>query len=147
MKKKKPKIKTLTNKLWKIFSYYIRLRDCLRTTGKPTMGHCISCGRLYPIEKLQAGHFISGRQNANLFHEKGCHAQCIRCNIFLSGNVLEYMDAMIRLYGKKVVNELRKNNTKSLSFTIEYLEDKIIEFKRKTKELVDKGVNRKRNNV
>ena len=137
-KKKKPKITTLKNKLWKIFSLYIRIKDCLRTTGNPERGYCISCGKLYPIKKLQAGHFMAGRHNSNLFYERGCHAQCVKCNVFLAGNILDYMDAIIKLYGKKIINELRKNEAKRLKFTIKYLEDKVKLYTKKTEKLLEK---------
>jgi len=64
------------------------LRDCLKTTGTKDWGHCVTCGKLYPYKKLQAGHFTSGRADAVLFEESGIHAQCYRCNIERSGDVL-----------------------------------------------------------
>jgi len=134
--KKKLTIKKAKDKCWKEFSIFIRTRDCLRTTGKPDWGHCISCGRLFPFKKLQAGHFVSGRNNANLFYEKGCHIQCMRCNIFLAGNVLDYMDSIIKLYGKGIIKKLRDNDKKELTFTVEYLEKKRKQFINKTEKLL-----------
>jgi len=77
LKKKQPKISTLKRKVWKLFSEYIRLRDCLETTGLKDYGKCITCSKIIPRTLLQAGHFIPGRHNANLFSEEGCHAQCL----------------------------------------------------------------------
>lgn len=106
----KPKIKTLKRKLWVIFSLYIRTRDCLRTTGCRSWGLCISCGKRYHIKLFQAGHFIPGRHNSNLFYERGTHAQCYNCNINLKGNTLNYMDALVKLYGDGIIKELREND-------------------------------------
>ena len=97
--KKQPKISTLKKKVWTLFSTYIRLRDCLKTTGLPDYGKCITCGKTIPRSLLQAGHFIAGRHNANLFSEEGTHAQCYNCNINLHGNTLEYRRQIIKLYG------------------------------------------------
>ncbi len=131
MKRIKPikkKSKTLSwhkVKAWIAFSLFIRVRDCIRTTGCASWGLCISCDRRYHIKLLQAGHFIPGRHNANLFYKRGCHAQCYNCNINLKGNTLEYGDALVKLYGPGIIEELRENNKKSHKFLIPDL----IEFK------------------
>ena len=71
--------------LWPTFSKYIRTRDCIKTSGSPLHGRCVTCSKLYPIGKLQAGHFIPGRYDAILFDEEQVHAQCYRCNCKLQG--------------------------------------------------------------
>lgn len=133
-KRKKRTIKQLKKDCWEIFSVYIRVRDCIRTTGCPSWGLCISCGKRYHIKLLQAGHFIPGRHNSNLFYERGVHAQCYNCNINLKGNTLNYADALVELYGEDIIEELRENARKTKKFTIAELE----EFKLKLKEKLDK---------
>jgi hypothetical protein len=98
-KVKQPSKSTIKKRAWDAFSKFIRTRDCLKTTGCPDWGLCITCSRRYHIKLLQAGHFIPGRHNANLFSEKGCHAQCYNCNINLRGNTLEYRRKIIEMYG------------------------------------------------
>lgn len=137
-KRKQSKVRTIKKKVWKIFSDYIRTRDCLRTTGLPDFGKCISCGRTIPKTLLQAGHFIPGRHNANLFYERGCHAQCYNCNINLKGNTLIYMDKLKELYGEGIIEELRERNKKLLQFTIPDLEILLKLYTRKLKFLKDK---------
>jgi len=101
VKERKPKSAgKLKEEIWPIFSQYIRLRDCLETTGCASWGLCITCGKKYHIKLLQAGHFIPGRHNSNLFSEKGTHAQCYNCNINLRGNTLEYRRQIIKMYGE-----------------------------------------------
>ena len=122
--KKRKTTKQLKKEAWNLFSQYIRLRDCLRTTGCSSFGLCITCGKRYHFKLLQAGHFIPGRHNANLFNEKGCHAQCYNCNINLKGNTLEYRRQIIRLYGAgadeqleaedKIVKDLRAGELREL---------------------------------
>ena len=134
-KVKKPTLSKLKKKLWPIFSKYTRTRDCLRTTGCSSWGLCISCGKRYHIKLLQAGHFIPGRRNANLYYERGCHAQCYNCNINLRGNTLEYMDALIELYGLEVIEELRANDKQIRKYTIEELQEMIKNYTQKLKEI------------
>jgi hypothetical protein len=93
---------------WDAFSRYIRLRDCLKTTGTIDKGRCITCGRIFSFNELQAGHFISGRTNSVLFSERGVNAQCKSCNRFHYGRPLEYQDAMIKMYGEDEVLKMRQ---------------------------------------
>ena len=107
--KKKPKRKSvakLKKEAWDLFSKYIRLRDCLRTTGCSSFGLCITCGKRYHIKLLQAGHFVPGRHGLNLFNERGVHAQCYHCNLHLKGNTLVYRRKIIELYGEGADEEI-----------------------------------------
>ncbi len=81
--------------LWPTFSRYIRTRDCIRTTGSPVHGRCVTCGKLLPFKKLQAGHFIPGRTDAILFDDAQVHAQCYRCNMKLQGMWHKYYQFML----------------------------------------------------
>jgi len=114
-------VKKLKIDCWKLFSRYIRLRDCLATTGTLTDGKCFTCGREYPFRQLQAGHFVAGRHNGNLFSERGCHAQCALCNIYNHGNTLEYRRQVIRKYGIGADEELEKEAAVIRKFTVEEL--------------------------
>ena len=135
---KKPKPKTtgkLKSELWPIFSKYIRTRDCLETTGCASFGLCITCSKRYHIKLLQAGHFIPGRHNANLFSEKGTHAQCYNCNINLRGNTLEYRRQVIRLYGEGADVELEAEDEEIKQFSREELLGLKVYYTEKIKEL------------
>lgn len=60
---------------------------------------------------MQAGHFLRGRLNANLFDERGVNEQCYACNVGRDGNVVEYYEWMLENHGKAVINELRAKNS------------------------------------
>jgi len=141
---KKPKHKSvakLKKELWPIFSQFIRLRDCLETTGSIDYGECITCDNppQHRFEDLDAGHFVAGRHNGNLFSEKGCHAQCRRCNRFLHGNQLEYRRAIIKLYGKGADEILEEEARQVKKFTVFELEDMKGYYTQKIKELLKEG--------
>jgi len=139
LKKKQPKISTLKHKVWTLFSEYIRLRDCLLTTGLLDYGKCITCSKTVPRKLLQAGHFIPGRHNNNLFSEEGTHAQCYNCNINLRGNTLEYRRQIIRLYGESYDVQLEEKNMETKQFTITELESLKEYYTQKVKELLKEG--------
>jgi len=134
---KKQTVSSLKRRVWEVFSIYIRRRDCLRATGSPDYGECISCGQPFEFHQLQAGHFIPGRHNANLFSERGVHAQCARCNGVLSGNVLEYRRQIIKLYGEGADEELEAEARQIKKFTVGELEELLIYYQNKIKEQID----------
>ena len=133
--KKQPKIRTIKKKVWKIFSEYIRLRDCLRTTGLPDYGNCITCSKTVPRKLLQAGHYIPGRHNQNLFEETGCHAQCYNCNINLKGNTHVYAQKLRELYGEGHPDWLYQNAQIIKKYTLFELEELVADLKEKIKEM------------
>ena len=132
---KKKSIRTMKKKVWHEFSKFIRLRDCLKTTGLKDYGNCITCGQVVPRSLLQAGHFIIGRHNANLFSERGVNAQCYNCNINLKGNTLEYRRKIIEMYGEGADIELEKEDRETKKFTIPELEELLEYYKEKIEEL------------
>jgi hypothetical protein len=99
---------------WDAFSKYIRLRDCLMTTGTIEEGHCVTCNRKKSFKKLQAGHFMPGRRNEILIDEKTVNAQCYACNIMKNGNWTEYYKFMVRRFGIVMVNEYIHRPKKTL---------------------------------
>lgn len=132
---KKKTISSLKKLVWEVFSKYIRTRDCLLTTGCSSFGLCITCGRRNHFKLLQAGHFIPGRHNANLFSERGTHAQCYNCNINLRGNTLEYRRQIVKLYGKGADIELENEDRQVKKFTLPELEELLEKYKEKLKAL------------
>jgi len=110
---RKRTIPQLKKAAWTEFSKYIRLRDCLATTGTAERGKCFTCDRVYPFGKLQASHFVDGRGATILFDEEAVHAACYGCNVMKSGNKDEYTPRMIKKYGLKKVEEMwiRKKQT------------------------------------
>lgn len=91
---KKKKVKTI-GQLKKIadivFSLWIRKRD----------GQCFTCGSK---KNLQNGHYISRAKNITRYDEENCHAQCVGCNVFRYGNMVEYTHRL----GWELSEKLRK---------------------------------------
>uniref|UniRef100_A0A6H2A2S0 Putative lambda recombination protein n=1 Tax=viral metagenome TaxID=1070528 RepID=A0A6H2A2S0_9ZZZZ len=130
-KLKRKSLSKVKKDCWDLFSRYIRLRDCLKTTGCSSFGLCVTCDKRYHFKLLQAGHFISGRKNANLFSEEGTHAQCYNCNINLRGNTLEYRRKIIQMYGEGYDEVLEKESQKVVKITIPDIEAIMLALKKK----------------
>jgi len=133
---KKKTVPKLKGEAWQVFSRYIRLRDCLATTGSPKWGECVSCDETFEINKLQAGHFIPGRHNANLFSERGVHAQCAKCNRWHGGEPLKYRRKIIELYGEGADEELEAEARQMRKFTVSDLEKLVKYYEEQIKELL-----------
>lgn len=90
----KPKLKKilampkLLAKAQSIFNCFIRDRDFSKG--------CISCGS----QVQQAGHYFSqGHHSAYRFNAMNTNGQCIRCNMYLSGNLIKYRQGLVKRYG------------------------------------------------
>ncbi len=65
---------------------------------------CISCGK---YNQLQAGHYYSaGKHELLRFEEDNVHGQCIKCNYYLSGNLIKYREGLIKKIGIERVERL-----------------------------------------
>ncbi len=126
---KKKTVSQLKKDVWKVFSYYIRLRDCLFTTGTTTHGRCVSCGKLCEFSQLQAGHFVPGRTNNILFDEEIVHAQCSYCNNALEGNHHNYRKTILDLYGNGYDEVLQQRRYVTKKFTVPELEELLTYYK------------------
>jgi hypothetical protein len=116
-------VKKARAKAWKAFSKYIRYRDCMLTCGTIGHGKCCTCGKVFTIERLQAGHFIPGRNNAILFDPRCVHAQCVGCNMYGGGQQPAYYEFMIKRYGRETIDELFRQANRSMKLTAQDYED------------------------
>lgn len=69
--------KTWIDKLDKVFSIYIRLRDSKEFGFRAA--RCISCGEVKPFDMFDCGHFVSRNASAIRWDEDNCHAECSHC--------------------------------------------------------------------
>ena len=99
------------------FNSYIRVRDKNK--------QCISCGCL-PGDTVQGGKFDAGHYRSRgsashlRYHLLNCHSQCVKCNRYLSGNVVEYRKGLIARIGAERVEQIEMGNNPR-KFTIDYL--------------------------
>ena len=109
----------LTTKAQKNFNAYIRQRD-------QELG-CISCG----AEVQHAGHYFSvGHYSALRFDEQNVHGQCLRCNNFLHGNLINYRFGLIARYGEDYTTRLEnKSFVRFRKWSRQEIEEIILKYK------------------
>lgn len=106
MKKTKRTLTKAKKELWAIVSKYVRLRDCIITTGTKFEGLCVSCGVRKNLENADAGHFITRAFKPLCYDERNIHFQCKRCNGPLKGNFVGYIGGLKKRYGDGFPNLL-----------------------------------------
>lgn len=83
-------------KLWKVFSEFIRLRDA----DENGMCKCFTCGLVRHWKQMDCGHGIGRQHKSVKYSEKNNHAQCKRCNGFEGGKREVYKEEVDKRYGK-----------------------------------------------
>ena len=126
-KERKEKLKTRSehlNELQVIFNAFIRERD----KNEP----CISCGKPNG-GKEQAGHYRSVGSCPELrFEENNVFGQCIRCNMYEHGNLIEYRKGLVERVGLHVVEWLELNHDPK-KYTIDEIKELKEHYKNETK--------------
>lgn len=109
MSRKAATLPALRRKLDRVFSEFIRRRD-----GE--YGKCITCGAVKHWKAANAGHFIPRQYLATRYDERNVHLQCVHCNLWRRGNLIEYYAALVKKYGQAVVDELRAKKRTTVRF-------------------------------
>lgn len=117
----------LKRKAIQVFNAYIRARD----KDKP----CVSCGCTVKESMAHASHFKPANTYSYLrFDEANVHKSCLRCNVFLSGNLDAYRIRIVDRIGQDELDRLDLPN-KPKSYTIKEYAEIIKTYKQKIKEL------------
>lgn len=107
-RRKKSELQTWVNKLDRLLSLYVRMRDS-REFGY-THFRCISCGRILPIDQADCGHYHS-RVNMSLrFDTRNCNAECRRCNRMSSDHLIGYRKNLVMKLGMLVFKQRFPND-------------------------------------
>lgn len=137
-----PKIRTipdLKKTLDKIYSKYIRMRDALITTSTLERAKCVTCNKVLPIKKMDAGHWRSRQYGATRYDERNVHAQCKGCNKFGNGMEEEHRRFIVGVLGEEVAEELYQLSRQSYHFDKEWLKEKIKYYKEEVKFLEEQN--------
>ena len=108
-----------------VFNQFIRKRD----EGK----NCISCGKKIN-GVVHASHYYNANNHWNVrFDENNVFSCCYKCNVQLSGNLIEYGINLEKLIGADEFIILREKAYQTRKFTRDELKEIIIIYKNKLK--------------
>lgn len=95
--KHKSEQRTWINKLDKVVSLYVRMRDAREFHYR--YFRCISCGRILPVADADCGHYV-GRAHMSLrFDTRNVNAECRFCNRFSSSHLIGYRQSLVLRLG------------------------------------------------
>jgi len=117
---KKSTRKRLIDKLDKIFSQYIRLRE-----SKNGNSECFTCGKVDHWKKLQNGHFMSRKHLSTRWDETNCQVQCAGCNVFRYGEQYKFSVGLNNKYGDGTADAMLQKSRETLKIDNAELETKI----------------------
>jgi len=117
---KKSTRKRLIDKLDKIFSQYIKLRE-----SKNHNSECFTCGKVDHWKKLQNGHFMSRKHLSTRWDETNCQVQCAGCNVFRYGEQYKFSVGLNAKYGDGTADAMLQKSRQTLKIDNAELEAKI----------------------
>lgn len=86
---------------------------------------CISCDELKPISQMNAGHYYPKeplQYRAVKFDLDNINGQCVRCNKYLSGNLIPYRANLLLKIGEQRLKQLEmKAQLNNFKFTRDFL--------------------------
>jgi hypothetical protein len=106
VKEKKLTYGKLDEKLWKVFSEWVRRRDA----DKNGMVKCFTCPKIGHWKEMQAGHFISRKHKATKYHEQNVMCQCVKCNIFDQGKQFVFGQNLDLKFGAGTAEKLEQES-------------------------------------
>ena len=127
MKTKKSR-KNLIVALDRVFSKYIRtkyLRD--------NFVECVTCNRKYPINKIQAGHFMSRKHYSTRWDEDNVFPQCYGCNVMQQGQQYLFSKFIDNKYGEGYSDVLLFKSREITKFADFELEEMIKDYTNRLK--------------
>lgn len=95
-------ISKLKKKLDTVFSKYIRYKY-----SKNGVVSCYTCGKRGSVKSMQCGHFVPRQHLATRWDENNCRPQCVGCNIFGNGKLLDFEERLTEELGVKKVKGLK----------------------------------------
>lgn len=96
---------------------------------------CYTCGTSYHWKQIQAGHFQSRVKMPTRWNERNVKPQCIRCNIFRSGESWKFGRVLDREYGEGTAEKLYLHSMKAKKYSESELEAMYENYKRLRDEL------------
>lgn len=131
-KKKLTPLPKLKEKLDKVFSLYIRLRNA----DDNGMVECYTSGKMIHYKESHAGHFIVRSHLGTRWNEINVQVQSVEQNIYRSGNPQEFGRRIIQDYGIEEYEKLFELSKKTIKVDRFFYEGMIQEYTEKVNELM-----------
>ena len=115
---KKSKRRIWIEKIDKVFSRFIKLRDKVGGHGR-----CYTCGTWKPIDEMDAGHFVQRDKMATRWDETNVQLQDRYCNRFRGGMSYEFGKKLDSDFGVGTADRIKQKAAQIYKPTLNELED------------------------
>ncbi len=119
-KKKEKSYGWWKKKLDALFSKYIRGKY-----SRNGVAQCYTCDKKLPITKMHCGHFIPRHYLATRWEEDNCRPQCVGCNLYGNGQILDFEEHLIKDIGLEKVQELKRKRNEITRLTVHQIQEMI----------------------
>ena len=130
---KKKSRKHLILALDRVFSKYIRTKYI-----RDNFVQCVTCNRKYPINKIQAGHFMSRKHYSTRWDEENVFPQCYGCNVMQQGQQYLFSKFIDEKFGEGYSDVLLFKSRETVKFADYELEEMIQDYTKRLKDLQKK---------
>lgn len=112
----KPKKERLTrskliHKIDRLVSIYVRYGSAVKRNGK-FYCTCVSCGKEFPIEKIDCGHFVARGCLPLRFDLRNVHPESQSCNRFSPDHLVGYANWLVKNEGSNIIGDLLEVKTR-----------------------------------
>jgi len=118
----------LEEKLQELINAKVRRRDSVNG-----FFICISCEELKPVNQMNAGHYYPKeplQYRSVKFDLDNIHGQCVRCNKYLSANLIPYRANLLLKIGEQRLKQLEmKAGLNNFKYTRDFLIEQIEKLK------------------
>ena len=97
-------MKRLKTLAWQAFGKWVRKGGA----DEQGMTHCFTCDAKIHWKDGNASHWIHGHSKASFMDEVNVQCCCIRCNMYLSGNLAEFTIRLVKAYGMEECDRIRQ---------------------------------------
>jgi len=130
-KKRKDTVSSLTRKLDKLFSQYIRMRD----TDENGNGHCCTCDKSLHYKEGHCGHFMKRGRKTTRWNNLNCALQCPGCNTYRDGEQFKFSIYIDKLHGKGIAKAMLDRSKMDWKPGLNELRNYIEHYKKRVGEL------------
>lgn len=99
---------------------------------------CVTCNRKYPINKIQAGHFMSRKHYSTRWDEDNVFPQCYGCNVMQQGQQYLFSKFIDEKFGEGYSDVLLFKSRETVKFADYELEEMIEDYTKRLKDLEKK---------
>lgn len=116
-----------------VFSRFIRLRD----SRPDDFGYCYTCGKRIHYKEGHCGHFVPRNILTTRWLESNCKLQCVGCNLYGNGKILDFEENLVKELGQEEVDILKARRHQVMKVNRAWYEEMIELYKNKAKEIND----------